>query len=86
MGGHRAFYGPIDCAVTVEAVHRLYDTHKLPQPSLTIWMDSSPGCIYAAAVIGQLGEQLREQFVNQLRRDQLREQLGHQLWYRLAGQ
>ena len=77
---------PVDRAATVEAVHRLYDTHKLPQPSLTIWMDSPLGCIYAAAVIGQLREQLREQFVNQLRRHQLRDQLGGRLWAKLAGQ
>jgi hypothetical protein len=50
---------PVDRAATVEAVHRLYDTHRLPQPSLTIWMDSPLGCIYAAAVAGQLREQLR---------------------------
>jgi hypothetical protein len=77
---------PVDRAATVEAVHRLYETHKLPQPSLTIWMDSPLGCIYAAAVIGPLREQLRKQFVNQLRHHQLRHQLGRQLWFNLAGQ
>jgi hypothetical protein len=77
---------PVDRPATAEAVHRLYDTHKFPQPSLTIWMDSPLGCIYAAAVIGQLREQLREQFVNQLRRHQLRHQLGRKLWFKLARQ
>jgi hypothetical protein len=77
---------PVDRAATVEAVHRLYGAHKLPQPSLTIWMDSPLGCIYAAAVIGQLREQLRGQFVNQLRHRQLQNQLGGRLWARLAGQ
>jgi hypothetical protein len=77
---------PVDRAATVEAVRRLYDAHKLPQPSLTIWMDSPLGCIYAAAVIGQPGEQLREQFLNQLRRHQLRDQLGGRLWAKLAVQ
>ena len=77
---------PVDRAAAVEAVRRLYDTHKLPRPSLTIWMDSPLGCIYAAAVIGQLREQLREQFLNQLRRRQLQDQLGRQLWFKLAGQ
>ena len=67
---------PVDRAATVEAVHRLYDAHKLPQPSLTIWMDSPLGCIYAAAVIGQLREQLRERFLNQLRHRQLQDQMG----------
>jgi hypothetical protein len=77
---------PVDRTATAEAVQRLYDTHKLHQPSLTIWMDSPLGCIYAAAVIGQLREQLRECFVNQLRRHQLKHQLGGRLWYTLAGQ
>ena len=77
---------PVDRVATVEAVHRLYDTHNLSRPSLTIWMDSPLGCIYAAAVIGQLKEQLREQFLNQLRRYQLQDQLGRQLWFKLAGQ
>jgi hypothetical protein len=77
---------PVDRAATVEAVHRLYDAHKLPQPSLTIWMDSPLGCIYAAAVIGQLREQLRERFLNQLRRRQLQDQMGGRHWARLAGQ
>ena len=75
---------PVDRAATIEAVHRLYGTHKLRRPSLTIWMDSPLGCIYAAAAIGQLGEQLREDFPNQLRRDQLRDQLGWRLWSALA--
>jgi Domain of unknown function (DUF6745) len=77
---------PVDRAATVEAVHHLYDAHKLPQPSLTIWMDSPLGCIYAAAVIGQLREQLRERFLNQLRRHRLRDQLGGRLWAKLARQ
>jgi hypothetical protein len=77
---------PVDRAATVEAVHCLYDTHRLPRPSLTIWMDSPLGCIYAAAVIGQLREQLRVQFVNQLRRRQLQDQLGWRLWNTLTGQ
>lgn len=77
---------PVDRAATAEAVHRLYGVHKLPQPSVTIWMDSPLGCIYAAAVIGQLREQLRGQFVNQLRHRQLQGQLGWRLWGRLAGQ
>jgi len=50
---------PVDRAAAVEAVRRLYETNKLRQPALTIWMDSPLGCIYAAAVVGQLGEQLR---------------------------
>jgi hypothetical protein len=54
----------VDRAAAVEAVRRLYETNKLRQPALTIWMDSPLGCIYAAAVVGQLGEQLRKQFVN----------------------
>jgi hypothetical protein len=77
---------PVDRAATVEAVHRLYGTHKFPQPPLTIWMDSPLGCIYAAAVIGQLREELRDQFVNQSRRHQLRAQLGGELWFKLAVQ
>lgn len=77
---------PVDRAIVVEAVRRLYETHKLHQPSLTIWMDSPRGCIYAAAVIGQLGEQLRDRFVNQLTRYQLEHQLGRRLWRTLAGQ
>ena len=77
---------PVDRAAAVEAVHRLYDAHKLPQPSATIWMDSPFGCIYAAAVVGQLTEQLRERFLNQLRRRQFRGQMGGRLWARLAGQ
>ena len=67
---------PVDRAAAAEAVRCLYDTHKLPQPTLTIWMDSPLGCIYAAAVIGQLREQLRVEFVNRLRRDQLQHQMG----------
>jgi hypothetical protein len=31
---------PVDSAAAVEAVRRLYDTHKLRRPPLTIWMDS----------------------------------------------
>jgi hypothetical protein len=77
---------PVDRAAAVEAVRCLYDTHKLRRPPLTIWMDSPFGCIYAAAVIGQLTETLREQFVNQLRRHQLEHQLGRRLWFKLAGQ
>ena len=77
---------PVDRTATAEAVHRLYETHKLRQPSLTIWMDSPLGCIYAAAVIGQLREHLREYFVNQLRGYQLQHQLGRRLWSTLAGQ
>lgn len=77
---------PVDRAAAVEAVHRLYDAHKLPQPSLIIWMDSPLGCIYAAAVIGQLREQLRERFLNQLRHHQVRDQIGRRLWAKLAGQ
>ena len=77
---------PVDRAAVVEAVRRLYDTHKLRRPPLTIWMDSPFGCIYAAAVVGQLTETLREQFVNQLRRHQLEHQLGRRLWFKLAGQ
>lgn len=76
----------VDRAAAIGAVHRLYDTHKFPRPSLTIWMDSPFGCIYAAAVIGQLTETLREQFVNQLRRHQLQGRLGRQLWFGLARQ
>lgn len=63
---------PVDRAAALEAVHSLYDTHGLLRPSLAIWMDSPLGCIYAAAVVGQL----RGQFVNQLRRCQLQRQLG----------
>ena len=92
---------PVDRAAAAEAVRRLYDTHKLRQPPLTIWMDSPLGCIYAAAVIGQSREQLREQLLNQLReqlrgrlqavlagqiRDQLRDRLGVQLRDPLRGQ
>ena len=77
---------PVDRAAAAGAVRRLYDTHRLPQPRLTIWMDSPLGCIYAAAVIGQLGDQLRAQLFSQLSHHQLRHQLGGQLWARLAGQ
>jgi hypothetical protein len=63
------------------AVRHLYDTHGLPAPLLTIWMDSPLGCIYAATVINQLGDQLRGQL-----RDQLRDQLGDQLWGQLWDQ
>ena len=72
---------PVDRAAAAEAVRRLYDTHKLRQPPLTIWMDSPLGCIYAAAVIGQPREQFREQLLNRLR-----EQLGGRLQAVLAGQ
>src|SRR5215475_9019368 len=72
---------PVDRAATVEAVRRLYDAHGFPQPSLTIWMDSPLGCIYAAAVIGSPREQFREQLLNRLR-----EQLGGRLQAVLAGQ
>jgi hypothetical protein len=72
---------PVDRAAAAEAVRRLYDTHKLRKPPLTIWMDSPFGCIYAAAVIGQPRERLREQLLNQLR-----EQLGGWLQAVLAGQ
>jgi hypothetical protein len=78
---------PVDRGAAVAAVHRLYDAHRLTRPPLTIWMDSPLGCVYAAAVIGQLSrEQLREQFVNQLRRRQLQHQLGRPLWRTLSGQ
>ena len=77
---------PVDRAAAAEAVRCLYDTHRLPQPPLTIWMDSPLGCIYAAAVIGQLREQLRVEFVNRLRRDQLQHQMGWRLWHTLTGQ
>jgi hypothetical protein len=77
---------PLNRTATVEAVRRLYDTHKLRRPPLTIWMNSPFGCIYAAAVVGQPTETLREQFVNQLRRRQLQHQLGLRLWRTLAGQ
>jgi hypothetical protein len=77
---------PVNRAATVEAVHRLYDTHKLRQPPLTIWMDSPLGCIYAAAVVGQSREQLAEQFVSQLGRAQLQHRLGRRLWFGLARQ
>lgn len=76
---------PVDRAATAEAVRRLYDTHKLPQPSLTIRMDSPLGCLYAAAVIDQLRGQLREQLWSRLRR-QLHDQLGGRLCARLADQ
>src|SRR5262249_53918391 len=92
---------PVDRDAAAEAVRRLYDTHKLRQPPLTIWMDSPLGCIYAAAVIGQSREQLWGQLLNQLReqlrgrlqavlagqiRDQLRDRLGVQLRDPLRGQ
>ncbi|HEV2376511.1 MAG TPA: hypothetical protein VGS19_30600 [Streptosporangiaceae bacterium] len=76
---------PVDRAATAEAVRCLYDTHKLPQPSLIIWMDSPLGCVYAAAAIGRLGDQFRRQLLSQLRQ-QLHDQLGGRLWARLAGQ
>jgi hypothetical protein len=77
---------PVDRAAAVEAVRRLYEANKLRQPALTVWMDSPLGCIYAAAVVGQFGQQLREQFVNRLTRRQLEHQLGGRLWRTLAGQ
>jgi len=92
---------PVDRAAAAEAVRRLYDTHNLRRPPLTIWMDSPLGCIYAAAVIGQPRERFREQLLNQLReqlggrlqavlagqiRDQLRDRLGVQLRDPLRGQ
>jgi hypothetical protein len=77
---------PVDRAAAVEAVRGLYETHRLRQPSLTVWMDSPLGCIYAAAVVGELSEQLRDQFVSQLRRRQLQHQLGRQRWFILASQ
>ena len=76
---------PVDRAAAAEAVRRLYETHKLHQPSLTIWMDLPLGCIYAAAVVGQLREQLRNEFVTQLTRRQLQYQLGRQLGSTLVG-
>jgi hypothetical protein len=42
----------------LKAVRWLYGTHQLRQPPLTIWMDSPFGCVYAAAVVGQLTETL----------------------------
>jgi hypothetical protein len=77
---------PVDRTAALEAVRRLYDTHNLRRPPLTIWMDSPLGCVYAAGVMGQLKESLREQFVNQFRRYQLEHQLGRRLWFKLAGQ
>ena len=77
---------PVDRAAAAEAVRRLYENNKLRQPAMTIWMDSPLGCIYAAAVVGQLGEQLRKQFVTRLTRHQLERQLGWRLWRALAGQ
>jgi hypothetical protein len=74
----------VDRAAAAEAVRRLYDSYKLPQPSLTVWMDSPLGCIYAAAVIGQLREQLSAQFLSQFRHHRPEEQLG-QLWGKLGG-
>jgi hypothetical protein len=76
---------PVDRAAAAEAVRHLYDTHKIPQPSLTVWMDSPLGCVYAAAVVGQFREQLRRQLLNQLRQ-QLLDQLGGRLWAKFAGQ
>ena len=77
---------PVDRTAALAAVRRLYDTHKLRRPPLIIWMDSPLGCIFAAGVMGQLTETLREQFVHQFRRHQLRYQLGRRLWGKLAGQ
>jgi hypothetical protein len=77
---------PVDRAATVAAVRRLYDTHQLRLPPLIIWMDSPLGCIYAAAVIGQLRETLRQRFVNQHRRNRLRHQVGRRLWFSLANE
>jgi hypothetical protein len=92
---------PVDRAAAAEAARRLYDTHKLRRPSLTIWMDSPLGCIYAAAVIGRPREQFREQLLSQLRGqlggglqavlagyiwDQLGDRLGVQLTDPLRGQ
>jgi hypothetical protein len=77
---------PVDRGAVIEAVRRLYETNKLRQPSLTIWMDSPLGCIYAAAVVGQFGEQLRNQFTNRLTRYQLQHQLGSRLWRTLTAQ
>ena len=75
------------------AVRHLYETHGLPQPLLTIWMDSPLGCVYAADVISQLWGQLRGQLRGQLGGQlgdqlggQLRGQLGDQLWGQLRGQ
>lgn len=76
---------PVDRAAAGEAIGRLYDTHKLPRPGMTVWMDSPLGCVYAAAVVGQFREQFREQLVNQLRQ-QLLDQMGGRLWARFAGQ
>ena len=76
---------PVDRAAAAEAVRRLYDTHKLRKPPLTIWMDSPLGCVYAAAVIDQPRERLRERLRAQLS-SQLREQLGGWLQAVLAGQ
>ena len=73
---------PVDRAAAVEAARRLYDTHKLRRPPLTVWMDSPLGCIFAAGVMGQLTETLRAQFVHKFRRHQLRYQLGRRLWGR----
>jgi hypothetical protein len=58
-------------AAAAEAVRRLYDAHNLPQPSPDCLDGFAPRLIYAAAVIGQLTEQL----LNQLWRHQLRNQL-----------
>ena len=76
---------PVDRAAAAEAVRRLYDTHKLRKPPLTIWMDSPLGCVYAAAVIDQPRERLRERLRAQLS-SQLREQLGGWLQAVLGGQ
>ena len=77
---------PVDRVAAVEAVGRLYATHKLGPAPLTIWMDSPFGCIYAAAVIGKLTQTLRSQLVNELRRSQVRHELGRPLWFALAEQ
>lgn len=76
---------PVDRAAADGAVRRLYDAHKLPRPSLTVWMDSPLGCIYAAGVVGQFREQLRWQLLNQLRQ-QLIAQMGGGLWAKFTGQ
>lgn len=77
---------PVDRAAAVAAVRGLYDANKLRRPALTIWMDSPLGCIYAAAVVGQLGQQLRKQFVDRIARRQLERQWGWRLWSTLARQ
>lgn len=74
---------PADRPAATVAIRRLYDAGALPEPRLIIWMDSPPGCMYAAAVIEHLGGQVRYQHGDLVANHQLERLLGDWFWDQL---